>query len=177
MGAGRAVGLAAFGEAVTAVRAHRLQQCVPAAPAGARGVRDHQGPVDQAEHDPGDLAPVGHEVCAHLFGGDEREGSGEHREASEHSLLELVEQLVGPIDHGAQGALPLGHAPANPAQQQEPRVEAGSKLGGAHGAQARRGELDRERQPVQSAADLGDRRNVGRLEGEAGGGVRGAVQQ
>ena len=84
----------------------------------------------------------------------------EHREHLEHPALGLGEELGAPLDRAPQRALPL-RAVAPPALQHvEPFVEPRPQLVGREQRDARGGELDRERQPVEPAAGGDD---VGRV--------------
>jgi len=71
---------------------------------------DHQRLVDQPREqveqrllvDPVARADVLHRVQA--------EAAGEHRQAVQQAALGLLQQRVGPVDRGAQGALARRHA-------------------------------------------------------------------
>ena len=82
------------------------------------------------------------------------------------SPLSLVEQIVRPLYGVAQRLMPF-ERPARPSgEQAEALVQLGADLCWAHRANARRGQLDGQRYPVEPAADLGDGFDVGReLEG------------
>ncbi len=56
-------------------------------------------------------------------------------------------------------------------------VEAHRELSGAHGPQARRGELDGQRDPVERPDDLGERRGVARQRHRARSGCLGTIGQ
>ena len=80
----------------------------------------------------------------------EVEGCGEHRRRAQHHLLVLVEQVVAPVDGGAQRAVPVvarmsvaEHVVAAAERQLQP-VQAEAR-------RTRRGELDRERHAVERA--------------------------
>ena len=84
----------------------------------------------------------------------EREAAGEDGEPAEQALLLLVEQVVAPLDRRPQRALPLGRVAA---RRRSGAASARSRRSSSSGRQQPRprgGELDRERQPVEPAADL-----------------------
>ena len=93
---------------------------------------------------------------AHLLGCLDRAAAGEDGEAGEEALLSAAEQVVRPRDRRAQGALPLGEVARASAQEREPLLEPISSAAGEQHLDARRGELDRERQVVEPAADRRD---------------------
>ena len=94
---------------------------------------------------------------AHLFDRRQRGAADEHREATKHALLGLVEQLVAPRDRSSQGALALVDVAGT---RQD--VEAGSEtLEQRCRRQRRRScgcQLDGEREVVEPRAKLGHRR-------------------
>jgi len=105
---------------------------------------------------------------ADRLGRVEREAAHEDGELVEQLLLGLLEQLVAPGDRVAKGALALvgvaaaareeGQAFAQPFRQPSRRQ---------HG-QTRRSQLEREREPVQAAADLADHVRVAGAQAEVG---------
>ena len=91
------------------------------------------------------------------FGGVEGAAAAEDREPGEELLFVVVEQVVAPGDRGAQGCVALvGVAAA--LEQVEPLREVLEKLLGAEELDPRRGELDREREPVQAGGSARARR-------------------
>ena len=103
--------------------------------------------------------------------GREVERAGEHRErAPEFPLLGRA-QLVAPVDHRPQGALTPDGAAGAAAKEGEPGGETARELRDREGPQPRRGELDRERQPIEGSAQLhgGLRLRRTELEGGVGG--------
>ena len=81
-------------------------------------------------------------------------------------LLGLGEQRVRPVDRGAQRLVALDRGAPTAGEQPEALVEQGGDLAGRHADDPRRGELDRERDAVEPAADLGDRGTRCRVERE-----------
>ena len=71
-----------------------------------------------------------------------------------------VEHLPGPLERRAQRALALRQVARAAAQQLEPALEALEQRRQRQQPRAVGGQLDRQRQPVQARADLGDDRVV-----------------
>ena len=143
-----------FGEPLPAVLGERLQQ----GEAHAAGHRDgdHQRLVDQRPKMVGDVGGGDLVVGAHHFGRRQVAAAGEHREPFEDALLVVEQELVAPIDDGTQRLL-SGQGRARPARQQaEPIVEPRGDLGERERPGTGRRQLDRQRQPVEPSADLGD---------------------
>ena len=106
-------------------------------------------------------------VGAHRLRGRQVAAAGEHRQPLEDALLVVEEQLVAPVDDGAQRLL-AGQRRARPAgQQPEPIVQPGGDLGDRERPGAGGRQLDGERQTVESGADVGDRRVVRRRRARA----------
>ena len=89
----------------------------------------------------------------------------EHR--LQQVLLVLVEQVVGPLHRVAQRLMAFQPAP-RPDQQPEPVIEAIPHLGHRHRYHPRRGQLDRQRNPVEAPADLHHRSRFQRDTGRRG---------
>ena len=88
----------------------------------------------------------------------ERAAAREHREAREQLLLALVEQVVAPGDRRAKGSLALGGVARTAGQQRQPLLEPFEQRRRRQHLHARRGQLDRQRQPVEPRADRRDAR-------------------
>jgi hypothetical protein len=98
--------------------------------------------------------------------GENVEAAGEDAETIEHDAFLVGEQRIRPIDHRAQRLVTF-HGLAPPTgEEPEPLIQQTADLRGRHRHHARGREFDRQRDPVQTAADLGDRRRVGRVESE-----------
>ena len=97
----------------------------------------------------------------------ETEASGEDAQACEHRLLLRVEQVEAPVERRAQRLLALGPVARAAAEELEPLPEAREQRLRRQQLDAGRGELDRERQPVEPHAELRDRRRVLVRHGEA----------
>ena len=143
-----------------------LQQPVPRLAAGRVGL--HEGACHQAREQLEDVGPVDDAAGGHGFGGIEREAPGEHAQPVEHPSLGLVEQVVRPVDRGAERLVALGRAALAAREQAEALVEALGELGRREHRDPCRGELDRERHAVESSAHLRDRGGVALVDREAG---------
>ena len=86
-----------------------------------------------------------------------REPATEDRELPEHSLLFGREQVVAPGDRRLQRPLAFRCITPSRGQERETLVEALEKLFGWEQARSCGGELDREWQAVEPAADCGYR--------------------
>ncbi len=94
----------------------------------------------------------------------EGERASEGREPRKEGLLGLAEHVEAPVHGGAQRAVPGQRRAAAAGQQAEPIVQPRRDLVWRQGSDPRCRELDRQRDAVQSQADLPDR--VGVLLGE-----------
>ena len=94
----------------------------------------------------------------------------EHGQQLEQALLAGPQQLVAPVHRRPERLLALGQVARPAAQEAQPVAQAIPQDLGREQAQVRRGELDRQGQAVQPAADLGDCRGVvvGQLEVRGG---------
>ena len=86
----------------------------------------------------------------------ERETAGEDREPREQRLLVQIEQAEAPVDRGAQRPVALRGVARTAGQDRQPLVEPLQQLRRGKQLHARGGELDRERQVVETRADLRD---------------------
>src|SRR5206468_691403 len=98
----------------------------------------------------------------------ERPALVEDRDTAQEPLLLCVEQRVAPADRRPQGALAQRQVAVARGQQVEGMVEPLEQYRGLEDSHARGGELEGERQPVEPAADRGERRRVAGGEREAG---------
>lgn len=145
------------------VLAQRLQQPVPG-PAGAVRLPADERPVDQAREGPEHVGSAETLVATDHLDGLVVEAAPEDRQALEDDLLVLAEQVVAPVEGRAQRPVTGGSRARTGLEQREPLAQASQELLGGEGRDARGGELDRQRQPVEPAAHLGDRRGVRGLE-------------
>ena len=87
----------------------------------------------------------------------EVEGSRDHRDAAQHALFAGRDQLVRPLDRAPQLVMAFGRVvEATPQHVEARRIEAAQNLRGRQRGGAGRGELDRERKPFESPAQLDD---------------------
>ena len=84
----------------------------------------------------------------------------EDREACEQRLLRLVEHVVAPGDRAAQRLLPFGKVAGAAGEQSKAVLEPAQHRFGREDPDARRRQLDGQRQPIEAHADLGHRRRV-----------------
>ena len=93
-------------------------------------------------------------------------GIGEDGQQLEQALLCWVEQVIAPVHRGPQGLLSLGQVARPAAQQCQPVLESIAEHLRGEQPHVRRGELDRQGQPIEPSADLGHGRGVlvGQLE-------------
>ena len=87
--------------------------------------------------------------------------AGEHGEPGQDGPLRLGQQVEAPVDRRPQRPVPRQRRAAAAGQEPEPVVEASRDLGGRQRADPRGGQLDRQRDAIQPAADLRDRVRVG----------------
>ena len=133
----------------------------------ADGNGDHQRLVDERVEVIGDVGRGDGVVGAHRLRGREVAAAGEHGEPFEDALLVVEEELVAPVDDGAQRLL-AGQGRARPAgQEAEPVVEPSGDLRDRERSGAGGRQLDGERQPVEPGADVGDDPVAGRRRARA----------
>ncbi len=96
--------------------------------------------------------------AAYVLGRGEIEAADEHAKPVEHDLLFGREQLVRPVDQRAQGLLPLLQDARAAGQQLVAVLQAGIDVGDGQRADARGGELDRERDAFEPRNQLRHRR-------------------
>ena len=105
------------------------------------------------------LAEV-HLVAADGVGDLERAAAREDAEPREQGLLGRLEQVVAPVDRVAERALPRRQVVGAAGEQVEPLLEPAEDRLRREQLHARGRELDREREPVEAAADPGHRGRV-----------------
>jgi hypothetical protein len=126
---------------------------------------------DQARQRLRDVPAVEVVATGDRYRGRRVEGAREHTEPVEHQAFVVLEKLVGPFDRRPQRLVPFHAAAALAGEQPEALVEVRRDVGRAHRRRARRSELDGERDAVDSAADLADRRPLLRVPRRIGTGV------
>ena len=101
--------------------------------------------------------------------GLQREAADEDREPAEEALLLGCQQVVAPGDGIAHRLLPRRQVARASGQQRQPVLKSREQRCGREHLDPRRGQLDGQRQPVQSAADLGnDRRRSASVSAKSG---------
>jgi hypothetical protein len=144
-------GLANGRQPLRAVLPNRFQQRVPGGRAAA--VRHDQRLVDQTREQI--------EIrIAHDLRRFERETAGEDGQTREQRLLAFGEKREAPVDRRAQSAMTRDRGARAAAENREPVFELRRDLFGREHADARRGELDRQRHAVEPPADLLHGRHV-----------------
>ena len=128
---------------------------------------DHQRLVDEGVEMVGEVGRRDGLVGAHRLGRRQVATAGEHRQPLEDALLVVEEQLVAPVDDGAQRLLARQRRARPAGEQAEPIVEPGGDLRDRERPGAGGRQLDGERQPVEAGADVGDHRVRGRRRARA----------
>jgi len=129
--------------------------------------------VDQAREEVDDLAARDGSARTHVLRRLEREAAGEDRQAPEEHALLAGEQVVAPLDGGAQRLLARARRAAAGGEDVEAVAQPRRDLVQRQRCHARRGKLDGQRHAVQAPADLLDRLLVllARAEVRVGGGA------
>ena len=125
------------------VGAQRLQHRIPGPVIRSRARRHQQRAVHQMQH--------------RLRGASSRDGLGrlqreprrERRDRAEYPLLAVIQQPVAPLHRGRQRPLPRRCRPVPAGQQREPVIDPVQQPRHAQRLHPRRGQLDRQRHPVQ----------------------------
>ena len=164
----RLLGRTAVDEPLDRVGPDRLQRRVPGAVRPVRFGAD-QVLVHQA------VQPLGQvRVGVDPRQRGELEPAGEHAQPVEQVPGVRVEQVDAPVDRAAQGLLPPRPVPRDVAAEVEVAGQLGEHLLGGQRVDVRGGQLDGQRQAVQAPAQLDDRGEVVRGDGEVVGGRPGA---
>ena len=132
--------LADGGEQVVALAVHLEQRLV-------------REPAQQVEH----LARRDAAERGDLFGRGQGESADEDREPAEHRPFLAVEQLIRPVEGGAQRLVAGRRRPGAAGQHAEHVVEPPRELPDRQHPHPGGGQLDRQRQPVEARAHLSDR--------------------
>jgi hypothetical protein len=90
----------------------------------------------------------------------QRSTIAEDRQASEQGLFGRAEQRITPGDSGPQRLLSVGEVARATRQQVEATHEPGQERGGRQDVGSPRRKLDRQRQPIDSTADLSNRGGI-----------------
>ncbi len=144
----RLVPCAGGAEARLAVLADRLEHPVPRGPR-ACVLERQQRLVDEVRE------PAAHVVGPRDGRGERRgERAGDHGETLEQVALVVGQQLTAPVDQRPQARVPLGQPAQRVVEQCEPVREPVQQVLHGHRPQPGGGELERERQVVEPAAQL-----------------------
>ncbi len=95
-------------------------------------------------------------LCANHRDGSQRPSSGEDPQPPEHDLLRFVEEVMAPLDGGAQRSMSLRRVERPSIEQCQAIVEAAQQRVGREQAQSRGRQFDREWETIQPPGDLGD---------------------
>ena len=101
----------------------------------------------------------------------QRETAGEDRETPEQLLFACLQQVIAPGNRVAQRLLALWQVPCPPAGQRQAVLQSCQQGGRGEQRENCRGQLERQRQPVQALADLDDGGRILSREGEIGPGL------
>jgi hypothetical protein len=119
-----------------------------------RSLRSDQAAIDQRGE------PVEGCRARHCLGAVGAKAAGERREGREQRLLLGAEQVVAPLDGGAERAVPLRHGRVRRLQHVEPAAETTQDRTRSEQVDPCGGQFECERQAVQADAQLGDRVSV-----------------
>ena len=144
------IGVARLDQPLLRILPDRLQHVVAGLGTGA--IDDDERLVDQARQHVEHLVNGSVLVRDDELHGLEGAAAGEDRQAREDEPLHRGEEVVRPVDRGAQRVVTLHAAPAA-GEEPEALVNAARQLFDAEHAGAGSGELDRQRHAVQPAAE------------------------
>ena len=91
----------------------------------------------------------------------DRPAPAEHGQAPEQAAILVGQEVPAPVDQRVERLLARDGRPPTPGQQAEPVAQPHRDVVRRHRRDARRRELDRQRDAVESLADLHDRGDVG----------------
>ena len=134
----------------------------------AVGFGEDQRLLDESSEGVQDVHGVDRLAGAHRLRRLERRPAGEDREPAQDGPLRLGQQVVAPVDGGAQRLVPGEGRPAAAGQEAEAVVQPGRDLLHRQGAHPGGGQLDGQRHAVEAAAQLGHRAGVLVGHGERG---------
>ena len=154
----RRCALAFLDQPIATVFADRLEQ--PVAGLCGRVVERDQGLVDELAEQAEDVARADARPGAHDLSCLERRSTDEGRQRPEHAALRVREQVVAPVEGGPERLLARQGGAAAADEESEAVVQPIDDGRDGQDRDARRRELDRERQPVEVMAESGDCRRV-----------------
>ena len=144
--------LTRLAQPLRSVQPHRLQHPVPAVAAAVRHRQDR--PVHQARDQIDDLLTFQPRARAHCLRRLQAETAGEHAQPPPQDPLLHAEQLMAPLHRRPQRLTAPRPSPPIGRQQAKPVIQPVEQITGGHRSQPHRGQLDRQRQPVETPADL-----------------------
>ena len=98
------------------------------------------------------------ELCVRNgLGRGERAAAAEDRESTEKTLTVVVQQLVAPFDRRPERPLTLGQISCATGEERQAVLEPGEDFPGCEGLHPNCRQVEREREMVEPAADLGNR--------------------
>ena len=156
--------LAAGCQPLTAILPDRLQHPEARLGRGTRQglqqalVRERDDPIEQVD------LRVGHNRRRRR----EREATGEDGEGAKEALLPRGQEVLAPGDGPAHCVLPGWAVASATGEQRQPLRQAGQQCRRRQDPNARGGELEGQRQPIESVADGGHVLDVGVAQGEVG---------
>ena len=158
MAARNEIALARSGELLQRIGARRFEQ--PVAHRVSLRLGEHQRLIDQRRQHVEDVEFVEILAAADRDGSLERESVHEDPQPPEERALALVEQVVAPIDQGAQRLLARKDVAAAAGEHPEALVEPFAQLFWAEHLHARSRQFDRQRNAVEPAADVRHDRRI-----------------
>ncbi len=123
-------------------------------------VGEHERLLDEPAEQVEDVQRIDRVACAHRLRRLEGGAPGEDGQASQDGPLGLGQQVVAPVDRGPQRLVAGDGRPTATGQEAEPVVQAGRDLLDRQRPDTGRRKLDRQRDAVEPAAELGDRSGV-----------------
>ncbi|HLW12350.1 MAG TPA: hypothetical protein VKU81_06600 [Casimicrobiaceae bacterium] len=120
----------------------------------------HQRFFHESRHEVEHVRPIEIIAGGDRFRGFECKVARKNRKPPEQHALWLRQQLVAPVDQRAQRLLPRERCAVAARQQPETVIQAGGNGLDSDRAHASSGEFDRQRNAIQSVADLRDVRGV-----------------
>ena len=159
MAAQRDIALAGLHQAASRVIAHGLEE--PEASLGRTRIGEDQRLLDETTKEVERIQEVDGIARTNGLGGFQRGASSKHGQPAQDGPLLLGQQVVAPVDRRPERLVAGDGCSASTGQQSEPVVETSGDLLDRERPNAGCGELDGQRDSVEPAAQLGDRRGVG----------------
>jgi len=154
--ASKKLDLATLGKLQGRVSSRRIEQAIVSLP--AMHVRGYQRLLDEICNGVDDLGVGGLVVDDDGHGIVHREVAGQDRELPQDELFEGRKKRVAPIEQRAECLVPSKRRPAPPKLEAEAIVKPTGQISDAQALDTARCDLNRKRDAVQSAAEIGDDR-------------------